>query len=335
MVHILRFERPGQRFAPHERLRGEARYKHLNLHLHLRLSFRVRQKHFSQPGVVRVTRIFAALVGASAMAITLFRERYLNGVYGAQYTSHFNTLAVIVVLGGLVLAWSAAVLASLPLLVSAIRSKPRARVLLAILLAVLCLVPLLLVPGSPLHISLAQIFARPVYAFSRMSLPLPINAIVSLVLGWLGAYYPIIILGFYIYPLICTTLFNRAIRQTTIADKWLRFARKLSFVMVGGMALALLGGILWGVSLLLLAPTLSLAADTWFTAGDPWYAWSAWLDYPWYSWLPFVLGMLIAFIVAARTLLARPRSRDHGEARPHNASPSDIASSHETREYTG
>jgi len=86
----------------------------------------------------------------------------------------------------------------------------------------------------------------------------------------------------YGYPLISTLLLNSAIRRAAIRDKRLRFANSLSFVVVGGLVLMLLGTLLWSLSLLLVAPAVLSA---------------------WHFWLP-VLGMDLAVIFATSTLFS-------------------------------
>ncbi len=111
--------------------------------------------------------------------------------------------------------------------------------------------------------------------------------------------------------------FCRVFDKGEVAGTWLRFASRLSFVTVGAMVLLLLGGLLWCLSLVLVAPG------------------SLQMSFLWYKLLPFFLGMCIAVIVAISTLFWQPRSRDSAQARPKDASPSDFDSSQEPRGYRG
>lgn len=133
--------------------------------------------------------------------------------------------------------------------------------------------------------------------------------LVALGPGWLmSPFYPIL-LFLCAYPLASMIAFKWANRQAPIADNWLRFIKWLSFIVVGGMTLLLLGVLLWCCSYMLVVPG-------WFQQTSP-----------------FLLGTCLAFIVAVHTLVSRPRSRDHAQARPHDDSPSNVDSSQEPRGY--
>lgn len=260
MIDALRYEPQSQRFEPRERQRSEAQYRHIHLHLHLR--FRVRQTSQGRPThptAISVTRIFAALVCATLMAFTLFLP-----VINSGPSTPFQNIAQITILAGLVVAWGAVLIGGLPLFISALYSKLRIRFLLTVPL----IIPLLF-----------MIFIPPI---SRA-----VGAVINVIpLGFL--------LLFYAYPIISAISVNHAIRQAEIADKWLRFASKLSYVVVFGMALILLGGLLWGPAFLLISG----------------------MDYSWYNWLPFLSGMCVAFIVAVHALFSRSRARDYAQPRP-------------------
>ena len=208
-------------------------------------------------------RIYAALVCATIIFYTLF-----SMVIGyTPSTPHLFTIAWIGALAGLLLAWVAVIVAGLPLLVSAWRSTPSVRFFLAI--------PLF----NPL---LYWLFATVHFG------QLPLSPFQTLLL-------------IYGYILICTILLNRAIRRAAIADLWLRFASRISFIVVGGMVLLLLGTLLWGISFVLNAPE-------WLQIG-----------WPWYVALP--LGMCIAVIVAVHALFTRLRLRNNAQPRPQDDSP--------------
>jgi hypothetical protein len=90
-------------------------------------------------------------------------------------------------------------------------------------------------------------------------------------------------------PIISTMAINRAIRQATIPDKWLRFARLPSRLVVFALILMFLGLLSWGFYLAVFAPEL------FFTL-------LSFLSGPWNSWLFVVIGMLVSVIAAARAL---------------------------------
>src|SRR6266487_4594650 len=266
MTHALRYEPQGQRqhFEPREQDR------HLHLHFHLHLKFRAREWRFSPLSAIRLTRIFAALVGATYLAL------FLN--FAGMDSPNPGTWALYSIAGQiiyavLVLTWGAAALGGLPLLVSAWLRTPRLRFLLVFAFLLLLLIPL--GPHFPFPPQL-----RPIVWF---------------------------FFAFILAPLISTSLLVRALRQAAIADRWLRFASRFSFIVVGTIVLLLLAGFLLCLAVLQGAP---------MTLTSPWL-------------LPSLLGMCIAVLVAVSALLGRPRSRESTQARPKDASPSDVDSSGE------
>lgn len=90
-------------------------------------------------------------------------------------------------------------------------------------------------------------------------------------------------------PIISTIAINRGMQQATIPDKWLRFARLPSRLVVFALIVMFLGLLFWGFYLAILAPGL------FFTLLSP-------LRAPWNSWLLILIGMLISVIVAGRAL---------------------------------
>jgi hypothetical protein len=277
MIHVLRYEPRGQRqrFEPREQ-----QDRHIHLHFHLNLTFRASQERSTQPNAIRITRIFAALVGASVMAVGLFLP-VLNS--GPSTTLFFFTMNII--LAGLALAWGTVWLGGLPLVVSAWRSTPRVRFGLSLPFVPLLLTPILLglISVPWLGPILAALSGTPFF-----------NSI------WFS------FLVFYGYPLTSVLMINRAIRRAAIPDKQLRFASRLSFVVVGGIALMLLGALLWGLTFLPLGPGVI-----------GWLPWSSGLS--WSSWLPYLLGICLAFIVAVSMLFSRPRSHDNAQPKQEHA----------------
>ena len=78
---------------------------------------------------------------------------------------------------------------------------------------------------------------------------------------------------FYGGTIVSTIAINRAIRQARIANRWLRLANHLSWLVAMGMVLMFAGVVLWGFALALVAPGLLVPK------------------------LPFALGMLLAVMM--------------------------------------
>lgn len=141
---------------------------------------------------------------------------------------------------------------------------------------------------------------------------------ISLILLILTFFQPLLTVPL---PVLLSFLgFSRAFEKGEIAGTWLRFASRLSFVAVGAMVLALLGGFLWCLSLMLVMPMMHVL-------GQDRYSWSV--------LLPLLLGMCLAVIVAVHALFSRPRLREGTQARPKDTSPSDFDSSQEPHGYRG
>jgi hypothetical protein len=90
-------------------------------------------------------------------------------------------------------------------------------------------------------------------------------------------------------PIISTIAINRGMEQATIPDRWLRFARLPSRLVVFALIVMFLGLLFWGLYLAILAPAL------FFILLSP-------LSAPWNSWLLILIGMLVAVVVGARAL---------------------------------
>jgi hypothetical protein len=90
-------------------------------------------------------------------------------------------------------------------------------------------------------------------------------------------------------PIVSTMAVNRAMLQATIPDKWLRFARLPSRLVVFALVLMFLGLLSWGFYMALFAPVVFLML-------------LSVLNGPWNSWLLILIGMLVSVIVAARAL---------------------------------
>lgn len=123
----------------------------------------------------------------------------------------------------------------------------------------------------------------------------------------LGPNFGPIVLVLFVYPFISAILWRRALQRAEIASTVLRFASWLGFVVVGAMMLLLLGTFLFCLSYVLAALM-------------------SWSDF-----LPFLLVMCLAVIVAVHALFSHARSRERGQARAKDVSPSDFDSSQEPR----
>jgi hypothetical protein len=166
-------------------------------------------------------------MGALSMALTLLLQVSVRDVP----MQPLFTLAGNVIFAGALLGLGAVLIGGSPLVVSAWRSTPRSRFLLIVpLLAIVLSIPIFIllkaVMGAVFHPTMDDLFY-----------PLQ-NARLALV--------------FYGVPIISTIAINRTIRQAPISDKWLRFARLPSRLVVFGMLLMLIGVLLWGFSLALL-----------------------------------------------------------------------------------
>jgi len=264
MIQALQYEPQGQR----QRFERQEQDRHIHLHLHLNLTLRARQKRsLPTPNATRITRIVAALGGATVLPL------WLLGASAMESMTLPLALIGALFLVGLAIAGG---VGCLPLLIANPRATPRA----GILLLVLFLIMPLLLP------SLVLVF------------PLGILQILSSLLLWLMLYG---------HPLISAILLAyvsrqaRALRQTATAHN------KLSFVVVGGMTLMLLGGLLMNLFAMLSAgPPLQLGL-----------------------YLPAMCG---AVIIAMYTLFGFFRQRKSTRAHPKDASPFSVGSSGELRE---
>ncbi len=90
-------------------------------------------------------------------------------------------------------------------------------------------------------------------------------------------------------PIVSTLAINRAVRQATIPDKWLRFTWLPSRFVVFALILMFLGLLFWGFYLAIFAPALFFALFSPFNA-------------LWSSWLFILVGMFISVLTAALAL---------------------------------
>lgn len=273
MIHRLRYEPRGQhqRFEPREPWRQESGSRQIHLHLHLQLNLGQRLHRFSQTTIARLSMLFAAFIGALSMALTLFAQVSVRAI--SMQAPLFNWAGNII-LGGALLGLGAVLLGGLPLVISAWRSTPRSRFLL--------LVPFLAVGLTFFVVVLGTFVPDPAARSALLAAPL------------------------YALPFISTLAITRALRHATIADRWLRFANRLSPLVVLGMLLMLVGVLLWGFA-------LALFASDWFFSLLPL------LTFPWNSWLLIAFGMLVAFLIAVFAFFSSRQAHSH--AAPHQEPP--------------
>lgn len=188
MIQALRYEPRGQRqrFEPHEQQRGEheEQNRHIHMHFHLNLTFRASQERSTPPNAIRVTRIFAALVGATVMPLWLF------GLLAQDSTpTTLSNLALISLLAGIALAWCAVG----ALFLGVWRSTPRGRLVLFLPLVLLLIIPFILLQGPWFGPPLGILF------FLLVLLLLFVHPLISVIL------------------LTCVSREARALRQTATA----------------------------------------------------------------------------------------------------------------------
>ncbi len=188
-------------------------------------------------------------------------------------------LALQVIFAGTMLAAGAVLFAGIPLAVVAWRSTPRIRFLFAVpfLACALPLLVSLLIPflhigrflgpifflfaGIPLAVVAWRSTPRIRFLFAVPFLACALPLLVSLLIPFLhigrflGPIFFIVGL-FYGIPIISTIAINRAIRQAALPDKWLRFARLPSRLVVFALIMMFLGLLSWGIYIAVFAPTL-------------------------------------------------------------------------------
>jgi hypothetical protein len=274
MINALRYEPRGhrQRFEPREQQRGEQQEQdwHLHLHFHLNLTFRAQKAHSIHPNAMRITRIFSDLLAATVMpfGIFIFNLLILSGpIHDGPpdpLLSLWN-LAFLILCSGLALAWG---FGCLPLLVSAFRASPSGRLSL--------LGPLVL----RLFIGIACLFL--------LGTRFPLVTML--------AFLPFVLL-LVAHPLITALFFMRVSREARALREMTPAHTRLSFVLMSGMGITLLGGLLLNLS-------LCVELGSW-------------------QFAPFLPAMGATVIVAIYTLF---QSRESTQARPKDASPSDADS---------
>jgi hypothetical protein len=278
MINALRYEPRGhrQRFEPREQQRDEQQEqdRHLHLHFHLNLTFRAQKAHSIHPNAMRITRIFSDLLAATVMPLGIFIFNLLIHDGPPDPLLSLWNLAFLILCSGLALAWG---FGFLPLLVSAFRASPSGRLSL---LGQLVL---------RLFIGIACLFLL------GMRFPLVTRL----------AFLPFVLL-LVAHPLITALFFMRVSREARALREMTPAHTRLSFVLMSGMGITLLGGLLLNLSVV-----LGLLPFVWRFA-------------------PFLPAMGAAVIVAIYTLF---QSRKSAKPRPKDASPSDGAFSRERGYY--
>ena len=259
---------------------------------------------------------FAILQGSNAQAVVA--------------TQPLLMLAVQVIFAGTMLAAGAVLFAGIPLAVVAWRSTPRIRFLFAVpfLACALPLLVSLLIPflhigrflgpifflfaGIPLAVVAWRSTPRIRFLFAVPFLACALPLLVSLLIPFLhigrflGPIFFIVGL-FYGIPIISTIAINRAIRQAALPDKWLRFARLPSRLVVFALIMMFLGLLSWGIYIAVFAPSVV------FSRSVPPRIFQ-------HSWPLICIGMLISVIVAVRATSSQPR--------PHHNHADSFASKH-------
>ena len=266
------------------------------------------------PTAAQLTRIFSAFIGSLVMVLsfTIFQPPNAQAVV-AMYP--LLMLALQVIFAGTMLAAGAVLFAGIPLAVVAWHSTPRTRFLFAVpfltfaLPLLVTLLRFLMLPlmgkGIVMVIAGAVLFAGiPLAVVAWRSIPrtrflfaVPLLLLLVTLLPFHPFMMGIVLVIWLLYgiPIISTIAINRAIRQAALPDKWLRFARLPSRLVVFALIMMFLGVLSWGVCIAVFAPALFLSL-------------SAPLNLPLsLIWLLMCIGMLICVIVAARATSSRPR----------------------------
>ncbi len=229
------------------------------------------KSHSPLPTAAQLTRIFSAFIGSLVMALS-FAILQASNAQTVVATHPLLMLAVQVIFAGTTLAAGAVLFAGIPLAVVAWHSTPRIRFLFAVpfLTFALPMLVVLLIPGR---------FLGPIFSYD---------------IPFIGNMGNVIAMGFlYGIPIISTIAINHAIRQAALPDKWLRFARLPSRLVVFALIMMFLGVLSWGIYVAVFAPALFLSL------GAP-------LNLP-ASWPLICIGMLISVIVAVRATSSQPR----------------------------
>jgi hypothetical protein len=278
------------------------------------------------PTMAQLTRIFAAFMCSLVMALSflILANGPVNAVVGAH---PLLTLAEQVFFAGVICALGVVLFTGIPLAVVAWRSTPHVRFLLTAPFLALVL-PLLIfmhhvVIGIDVFFFAYTVLAAmiwrttprkhflsiiPFLFFALLFLSTILATLLPLILpdfvGPLGNMvgnvlsYNIPIIGnlgnvilyliFYSVPILSTIAINRAMRQATLPEKWLRFARLPSRLVVFALLVMFLGLLFWGVYLVMFAPAVL------FSLSSPLQ--------PYNPWLITLIGMLMSVIVAVRAL---------------------------------
>jgi hypothetical protein len=281
----------------------------------------------SLPTMAQLTRIFAAFMCSLVMALSflIFLNGPINDVVAAH---PLLTLAEQVFFAGVICALGVVLFTGIPLAVVAWRSTPRIRFLLtAPFLALVLPLLTFMHPGIIAvdvfffgYTILAAMIWRttprksflsiiPFLFFALLFLSIILTTLLPRILpddfvGLLGTMvsnvlgYGLPIIGnlgnvivgliFYSIPVLSTIAINRAMREATLPEKWFRFARIPSRLVVFALLVMFLGLLFWGVYLVVFAPAMLFSLSSPLLPSNP--------------WLLTLIGMLISVIVAVRAL---------------------------------
>ena len=269
MIHALRYEPQGQHQRFEPREQQSREGEEKHIHLHLHLNFTFRAR---QERSTHPNAMRITRIFSDLLAATVMPL----GVFIFNLLIHDGPPDPLLSLGNLALLILLAGLAlawgfgCLPLLISAWRASPRGRFGLF----------------GPLVLRLG----------------LGISFLLLLVAT------PLLVLLTLVHPLITALLLMRVSREARALSQAAPAHTRLSFVLVSGMVITLLGGLLWNLSAVL---------------GSLPFVW---------QFAPFLPAMGAAVFVAICTLF---KSRKSTPPRPKDASPSDVDSEHPPRGYRG
>jgi hypothetical protein len=202
-----------QQFELGEQQSRDLEHQQIHVHLHLHLFMQVRRS--SPLTTARVTTIFAAYMGALSMSLTLGVQVAASDLPQQPLVPFGSTVILVGALLGLGIVLSGGI----ALVLSAWRSTPRSRLLLAPLLTlgltILC----------PVLITLGQVMTAS-----------PLDA--------LGPPFTLALLFFGV-SISSAIVIQRAFGQATISDIWLRLITIPSRLVGLGMLLMLIGVDLW------------------------------------------------------------------------------------------
>ena len=284
MIHALRDVPRGQcqRFEAREQQNGEGRDRHLHVHFHLHLTWRASQGHSASLNPRWVKGMLSALAAATVIPLWLLPWAILpdDGPPLPAWEHLLVVWSFVSMVAGLALAWGAVG----TLLRQVWRGSLRER---------LSLIP-------PWACLLLIVLLTAAYAWLGNSGPPPLFLTLLGAIPFMGVFLA--------HPLFAALLLGRVSREAQALSQQAPTHRKLGFVAVAGMALLLLGGLLFNIALLLSGGVAQM--------------------------ILFLPATCMAVIVAIRTSVRLFRSRGSAQARPKDTSPSNVDSFRERGSYS-